>query len=173
MKNTGLFFLLSLSVLGLTTCKTYDQPLIYHKNFQPGTNEKIRLDGYYSEPKGGTGAEMMLAFVQPVFLYADGSVFYARKVYTAIDDPKTMEGSWGNYQIKGDSIYLERFDLVQTNYRRIILRGTIDDKNIHWTSRKDHNDSYSSVDYTMKFWPCSIKPDSTLNWTRKRKKYNQ
>jgi hypothetical protein len=147
--------------------------VIYHKNFQPGKNEKLRFDGYYSEAKGGTGGAMMLAFVQPVFFYANGSVFYARKVYTAADDPKSMEGSWGNYRIDADTIQLERFDLTGNNYRRIILRGIIAANSIHWTSRKDHNDSYSTVDYTMNFRPSPVKPDSLQNWTRTRKKYNE
>lgn len=163
------FFLATLTLLA--ACTTYDFPQVYHKNFQPGKNEKLRFSGYYTEVL--TPNDLQSSPVKPVFFYSDGSAFSAGKSYNSTTPVNAMEGAWGNYRIIADTILLERFDLIANNYRRIILRGVLSSDTIHWTSRKDHNEDYKPIDYRVVFRPATAKPDSTLNWTRKRKKYNR
>lgn len=163
-------------VLFLVTCTTYDSALIYRKNHQPGTHPLLRFDGYYRDINATDYT--MSSRVKPFFFYTDGSTFVTEKSAT---EPvtemwvKTAEasGSWGNYKIDGDTIYLERFLLNANNYERIILKGAISKDQIRWIKRKERGEAYQPVDYTLTFTPFSAKPDSTKNWIRTKKKYNK
>jgi hypothetical protein len=164
------------AVLFLVTCTTYDNALIYKKNFQPGTHPLLRFDGYYRDVNSTDFT--MSSRVKPFFFYTNGSVFVTEK---ATAEPFTeawirtseASGSWGNYKIDGDTIYLERFLLNANNYERIVLKGAISEGQIRWTKRKERGDAYQPVDYTLTFTPFSAKPDSTKNWIRTKKKYNK
>ncbi len=163
-------------LLFLVTCTTYDNALIYQKNFQPGTHPLLRFDGYYRDVNATDYT--LSSRVKPFFFYTDGSAFITER---ATAEPftttwiKTAEasGSWGHYKIDGDTIYVERFLLSASNYERIILKGTIAENQVRWTKRKERGEAYQPVDYTVTFTPFSAKPDSTKNWIRVKKKYNK
>ena len=167
------------------TCTTYDNAIIYHRNFVPGTNPLLKFDGYYSDSipliandiNRGMNVKADVQ-VKPVFFYSNGSCFSTNN-YT-LDSPlsnlvKTnrLFGSWGNYLISGDTIQLEKFQLLENNYELIILKGVISKDKIHWSSRKEHKEDFKPVDYSIYFHRFSSKPDSTLNFTRTKKKYNK
>lgn len=169
-------FLSSAFILSVAAClTTYDSAIIYHKNFNSGSHPFLRFDGYYRDSLGAKGAIEMW---KPVFLYQNGSAFSCDN-YIAFNDlennlkNKTLKGSWGNYLMTADTIQLEKFQLIKSNYTRIILRGVISEGKIHWTSRKDHNESFKPVDYTVTFHTYPLKPDSTKNFIRTKEKYNQ
>jgi hypothetical protein len=176
MKNIILFSLLFFC----TTCTTYDSALIYHKDFVPGKNPLLQFNGFYSETSGDDvqfDAEPD-CYVKPVFFYENGSAFATtsqlkKSTLANLVKSNRLVGSWGNYLIKGDTIQLEKFQLNESNYERVILKGVVALNKIHWTSRKEHNESFKPVDYTVYFNPFSEKPDSTKNFTRTKKKYNQ
>lgn len=163
----------------LVACNTYDLPIVYKKNFQPGTHALLRFDGYYTDTLGPRMHDALNdVFGKPVFFYSEGSAFAteintSRYSVSASVKNKSLNGSWGNYKINADTILFERFHLVTSNYRRVILKGILSKDRIRWISRKDHTEEYKPVDYTLFFVPSADKPDSTQNWTRKRKKYNQ
>lgn len=165
------------SVLGITIlgCVSYDQPQIYHKNFQPGTHPLLRFDGYYTS----TFEAKMTERAKPLYFYRDGSVWCGESLIhmNSVDSliRKGTPHSWGNYKIDEDTITVERFFQEENtgNYNRIILRGVIQKDNIHWLTRRFHDGKGDSVNYDMKFIPHSFKPDSTLNWTRTRKQFNK
>jgi hypothetical protein len=68
-----------LFILLIVTCTTYDNALIYHKNFKPGVHPLLRFDGYYSDtlgPKSNPHSAMETGdAIKPVFLYSNGSAF--------------------------------------------------------------------------------------------------
>lgn len=166
----------SILVLLLVTCTTYDNAIIYHKNFRPGNHPLLRFDGYYSDTLGPKPASKLVENpVKPVYFYADGSAFSTDNyvAYYEMLNAKTLKGSWGNYLIKGDSIQLEKFQLTGSNYVRIILRGVISTGKIHWTGRKEHEESFKPVDYSVFYQVYSTKPDSLRNFTRTKGKYNK
>lgn len=165
----GLFLLCTLFAIKCMT--TYDTALVYHKNFHSGTHPLLRFNGYYSDT---LGARDVADIRKPVFFYANGAVF-SSDTYIPTNElkNKSMKGSWGNYLITADTIQLEKFQLINSNYTRIILKGIISKDQIHWTFRKDHNESFKPVDYTIRFESFSSKPDSSLNFIRTKEKYNQ
>jgi hypothetical protein len=174
MKFTAAFLFLLLIV----TCTTYDSAIIYHKNFKPGTHALLRFDGYYDDTTVNSQKDEYAPSVKPVFFYSEGSSFSTNNRVAASTLPQLIKtnrlfGSWGNYLVKGDSITLEKFQLIKSNYVRIILKGFISEKQIHWTSRKEHNETFKPVNYSIYFQPFSSKPDSLRNFTRTKEKYNQ
>ncbi|HET6992139.1 MAG TPA: hypothetical protein VFJ43_12480, partial [Bacteroidia bacterium] len=73
MKN-----LIVLSILFFcTTCTSYDNALLYHKNFVPGMNPLLRFDGYYTEEsKDNIESDATKdRYLKPIFFYQNGSVF--------------------------------------------------------------------------------------------------
>jgi hypothetical protein len=153
---------------------TYDLPVMYKKNYVPGTNILLRFDGYYTSGIEGTE--------KPLFLYRDGSVWFGETYVTqsvaeielAKKEPN-LAHSWGNYKVDGDTILIERFNRQETtnNYRRIILKGIIQMDAIHWVSREENRLNPVVVNYDTKFHATTSKPDSTGNWTRTRAQYNK
>jgi hypothetical protein len=177
MKNSTQFSglpLLVLCVLFVACATTYDMPLMYKKNYVPGTNEKLRFDGYYysGTERGWT----------PMFLYRDGSVWFGEMRYTlnlldvelAKKNP-SVPHSWGNYKIDNDTILVERFKRIESsnNYRRITLKGIIRTDLINWILYEENRMNPDTVNYNSAFHPFSPKPDSTENWTRTRPQYNK
>jgi hypothetical protein len=166
-----------LFVLLVVACTTYDPALIYHKNFRPGHHPLLRFDGYYDDTLS-TIRDEQPETTKPVFFYAEGSGFAADQpvqasLLTQLIKTNHLKGSWGNYLIKGDSITLEKFQLVKSNYERVILKGVVSEERIHWTSRKEHNEAFKPVNYSIYFKKFSPKPDSLRNFTRVKEKYNQ
>jgi hypothetical protein len=162
------------------TCETYDASLIYHKNFEPGTHSLLRLDGYYSDSIPGLSEQngIKTKLVKPVFLYSNGSAFATNNNTSETDLPTLVKtnrlfGSWGNYLVSADTILFERFQKIENNYVRIILRGIISKDQIHWTARKYHREKFKPVDYSIFYHPFSAKPDSTQNFTRTLEIYNK
>ncbi len=168
-----------ISFLGIflfVTCNTYDNAIIYHRNFQSGTHPLLRFDGYYSDSIRLTNETDF--GMKPVFFYSNGSCFSTNNYTPASTVGSLVKtyrlfGSWGNYLISADTIQLEKFQLVENNYERVILKGIISKNRIHWTGRKEHNEDFKPVDYSIFFKPLSSKPDSTQNFTRTKKKYNK
>ncbi len=161
--------LLTLSLL-IVACVSYDMPVIYHRNFSPGTNDKLRFDGCYIQPMQGKN-------VKPVFLYANGSACIAE---TQIDSnlvsvPDAAVYSWGNYKVNADTIIVERFykEEAGSNFNRILMRGVIGENRIDWNLRTFHRNKPDTVSYTSYFRYAGVKPDSTKNWTRTREQYNR
>lgn len=170
-----------LFLLLIVACTTYDSAIIYHKNFRPGSHPLLRFNGYYADTvriakNQSPYSDLPTAHsVKPVFFYADGSCFSANKyeaVFT-VNNSTTLDGSWGNYLIKGDTIRVEKFQMVKSNYRRIILKGVITTDKIHWLTRQEHNEAEKPVDYSIDFNPSKSKPDSLRNFTRTKEKYNK
>lgn len=170
---TVLFFLVL-----IVTCTTYDSAIIYHKNFKPGSHTLLRFDGYYDDTTALRGNKELASSIKPIFFYSEGSVFSTdnsieKSTLETLIKTHRLFGSWGNYLITGDSIQLEKFQHIKNNYVRIILKGVISEKQIHWTSRKDHNEAFKPVDYSVYFQPFKFKPDSLRNFIRTKEKYNQ
>src|SRR5688572_20371191 len=102
-----LAMMLLISALFVACAVTYDMPVMYKKNYVPGTHALLRFDGYYY-----SGNERGY---NPMFLYRDGSVWYGEMRYTlprldellANKNP-TLPHSWGNYRIDHDTILVER-----------------------------------------------------------------
>lgn len=163
------------SVFLFYACVSYDKPLIYHKNFQPGTHPLLRFDGYYTT----TSTYLLNGKIRLVFFYRDGSVWFAEQDIPAanvdvIYSSATVH-SWGNFQIKADTILLERFvqEANTGNFNRVILKGIVKTESIQWVQRTYHKSNPDSVNYDMIFQPHGRKPDSTQNWTRTRRQYNE
>lgn len=153
---------------------TYDLPVMYKKNYVPGTHDLLRFDGYYSQELND--------FKKPLYLYRDGSVWFAEvMILNALSDATVSKGdrsiqfSWGNYKIDADTIYIERFNRQENtnNYRRITLKGVIQKDAIHWIQREENRINPVVVNYDTKFHATASKPDSTGNWTRTRAQYNK
>lgn len=179
------YILLLFIILIVAACSTYDSALIYHKDFHPGNHPLLRFSGYYSDSirlriANGT----MEKQIRPVFFYSDGSA-YAADNYITEDKfttaanlygpgmTKIVEGSWGNYKIEADTVILEKFQKIESNYVRIIQKGVVSASSIHWFTRKYHREDYKPVDYSVFFTPYKSKPDSTKNFTRTLKIYNK
>ncbi|HEU4717643.1 MAG TPA: hypothetical protein VFU15_07410 [Bacteroidia bacterium] len=172
-------FLLPAVCALLVTCTTYDNAIIYHKNFTPGTNALLRFNGFYSDTLGpveAKSAKQVTRKIKPVFFYADGSAFSTRDYQPSSSAGLTSAtGFWGNYRIIGDTILLEKFEEAEasSNLARIILKGVVHEGSIEWMARKDRNSDYQPVKYSIYFTPFAAKPDSTQNWIRTKKKYNK
>jgi hypothetical protein len=168
-----------LFTLLLVTCTTYDNAIVYHKNFNPGKHPLLQFSGYYSDTLGPkpnpNSAKLEQEAIKPVFFYSNGSAFSADNYEGAYKllNVNTLQGSWGNYLITSDTIELEKFQLIENNYIRIILKGVISKDKIHWFSRKYHREDYKPVDYSVFFKPYVTKPDSTKNFTRTLPIYNK
>jgi hypothetical protein len=163
----------------MIACSTYDSAVIYHKDFYSGTNPLLKFSGYYTDtlgPKANpNSAAAQHTSIKPVYFYSNGSVFSCDN-YTAdysLSNPSSLEGSWGNYLIKGDTIILEKFQKIENNYVRIIQKGMISADKIHWYTRKFHREDYKPVDYSVFFTKLDKKPDSTQNFTRTLQIYNK
>lgn len=159
----------------ITACSvTYDLPVMYRKNYVPGTNSLLHYDGYYTQELGD--------FKKPFYLYRDGSVWFAEvMIMNATSDATIAKGdgsiqySWGNYKVDGDTILIERFNKQENtnNYRRITLKGIVQTDAIHWIQREENRMNPVAINYETKFHPTTSKPDSTGNWTRTRPQFNK
>ena len=179
MRYSPLLFITLLMI----ACSTYDSAVIYHKDFHPGKNPLLSFNGYYSDSVRATTGTMEKQ-IKPVFFYANGSAYAAdnyisegkfisaTKLY-GTGMTKIVEGSWGNYLVGGDTITLEKFQKIENNYVRIIIKGIISKGSIHWFTRKFHREDYKPVDYSVFFTPFDEKPDSTQNFTRTLQIYNK
>lgn len=179
MKRSPILLFL-FAVFFFVTCTTFDNAIIYHKNFVPGTHPLLRFDGYYTDsiPNYSDPAGLKTKIVKPVFFYADGSAFYTNAntnepELEGLVKTSRLFGAWGNYLVDADTILVERFQKIENNFVRIILRGVISKDKIHWTSRKYHREKFKPVDYSVYFQPLSQKPDSTKNFTRTLEIYNR
>lgn len=160
------------SVCIIIGCVSYDKPVIYHKNFQPGSHPLLRFDGWYiAESKNNVS--------KPIFLYSNGSAWFAEQpIQLETADELIKAGiahSWGNFQINADTILVERFHQEEKtgNFNRIIMKGIVGDDQIHWIERTFHKDNPEKVNYVVTFQPRTYKPDSTKNWTRTHPTYNK
>lgn len=154
---------------------TYDMPVMYKKNYVPGTHDSLRFDGYYTSKWDMEMTERVI----PIYLYRNGSVWFGeQKILIDSAEQMIQKGvshSWGNFQIKADTIFIERFlkEEAVNNYRRITLKGIIHSESILWIQREVNRQNPVAAGYTTIFMPGSFKPDSTGNWTRTRPQYNK
>ncbi len=170
----GIFIILSIS-----SC-TYDKSLIYKKNYQPGKNSLLGLNGFYfNEIKSTNTSEYPRIFIHPIFFYADGSVIYMGAVEnnlinkTIADNPKVW-GYWGNYKISNDTIWVETIGSYGGSFHhvRFIKMGVIKKDTINFFQEIDRKGKTRELNEIIQFQNSSVKPDSTENWIRKKKKYN-
>lgn len=185
MHNTMKPIAISIGLLTtlLIGCTTYDNAEVYHKNFQPGSHTLLQVNGFYTDTlrkAANTSGHLSTLEVKPMFLYADGSAWSANHyVQTALFQPlqynNPQDYSWGNYKIKGDTIFIERFTLNPNSgaYERIILRGIVVFNGIKIIGRRERKMPEVTVNYNMVFMPFSSYPDVTGNWIRSKKKYNK
>ena len=155
----------------IAACTSYDDAILYHKNFEPGKNELLRFDGYYSDTLGRELDADGTKLPKPIYFYADGSV-YAYDYYFSKGDNALPEGSWGNYMIHLDSITVEKFQNIENEHKRITMKGVISKDRIRWFSRQERKHTVQAIDYSIFFHSDGSKPDSTKNYTRIWPKYN-
>ncbi len=162
----------------IIACSTYDTAIIYHKNFQSGSHSFLRFDGYYIDTLGPKLLQTIITTGKPFYFYANGSSFSGdqnldRESIVHQTTIKTIKGSWGNYLINVDTIILEKFQQIENNNVRIILKGIIYKDRIKWFSRKFHKEPFKPVDYSSEFRTITYKPDSTQNFTRNYPPFNK
>jgi hypothetical protein len=161
------------------SCITYDKAVVYKKNYQQGKNNELRFDGFYKEisPAQSLPPEQLSA---ATFFYSDGSIMQSGLFKDTVQlksmiAGKGIWGIWGNYQISGDTITIETFSPNggSWNHDRYLTRGVIQSNRIEYFESIDRmNKSVPSI-HTIYFVSLSMKPDSTGNWTRKKRKYNR
>jgi hypothetical protein len=181
-KNSLKYLAIFIIVLTITHC-TYDKSLIYKKNYEVNSNSSLRLDGYYNAGYRkiftNTG---YVDFMYPIFFYKDGSVIIMgaikdtsllRKNIT--ENPKAIWGYWGNYQISNDTINIETIASYggSFHHERHFKLGLIKKDSICFFQELDRNGSIKEMNETVQFSGFSIKPDSTENWIRYKRKYNK
>jgi hypothetical protein len=168
-------------VIILLSC-TYDRTLIYHKDYDPGKHSELRLNGFYSTTAEIVTEQGRRTFIQPVFFYNDGSVIFMGNHPDTSDlrlristNPKAVWGRWGNYQISGDTIKIESLVSFQKRFHhtRYTQVGLVMSDGIHFLYHFDKKGNITADDYTVHFTNFNIKPDSTSNWIRTKRKFNR
>lgn len=165
----------TLLVFVVACAVTYDMPVMYKKNYVPGTHDSLRFDGYYTSKWDMNMTER----VKPIYLYRNGSVWFGEeKILIDTAEEMIRKGvahSWGNFLVNADTIFIERFlkDESVNNYRRIALKGVIHSGSIHWIQREENRENPATTAYSTIFITSTYKPDSTGNWTRTRPQYNK
>ncbi len=169
-------------VMSITDC-TYDKSLIYKKNYEVKSNSSLRHDGYYNAGyrKIFTNSGYV-DFMYPIFFYKDGSVIFmgATKDTNQLrknisENPKGVWGYWGNYQISNDTIHIETIASYggSFHHERNLKLGLIKRDSICFFQELDRNGSIKEMAETIHFIGFNIKPDSTENWIRYKRKYNK
>ncbi len=120
-------------------------------------------------------------YIYPIFFYHDGSVilmgaikdtFQLRKLIQ--ENPKGIWGYWGNYKITNDTVFIET---IASNggsfqHKRLIKKGLVKKDKIFFFNEVSSNGLAKDLNEEVSFTKFNIKPDSTENWIRKKKKYN-
>jgi hypothetical protein len=102
----GVIITLCVSIF-LCSCVVYDDPIIYHRNYDVGYNDKLRIEGYYTkiDTLGNYGGGLY-------FFYQNGTVKW-RSTSASLEELKDELGMYpnrwktANYQIRGDTINIE------------------------------------------------------------------
>jgi hypothetical protein len=142
-------------------------------------NPLLRFDGFYADSAFASNATYPGGAVgYPVFLYSNGSAFCGKGVFDLNEMSSKpfidkMLGGWGNYLIGHDTITIEKFEPIQNEYKRVIIKGIISKDQITWFSRKERRYAEQPLTYSVHFHESSVKPDSTKNFTRIWPKYNK
>jgi len=179
MKNFVKTLIAVFILFSLSNC-TYDKSLIYKKNYQAGENSLLKLNGfYYNGYKSISSSEVPSNFIYPIFFYADGSIIFMGAVTDSLvnkyvsDNPKAW-GYWGNYKITHDTISIETIGSEggSFNHARVIRMGLIKKDAICFFQKINRKGEVEKLDEIIQFKDCEVKPDSTENWIRKKRKYN-
>jgi len=158
----------------LRGCVTYDNAVVYQKNYDPGKNIELQFNGFYRTKNNEN--------LFPIFFYADGSVLFAGFSKDTIElkaailsNPKTVWGYWGNYKISRDTIIVETFppNINTFNQDRYLRKGIIHKDQIVFFGEIKREGKTNNINETIEFVNFKTKPDSTANWIRKKKKYNK
>jgi len=168
----------------MVSCLTYDKAIIYHKGYTPGENNNLKFHGFYSDTLvRPTYDADKFATIMPLFFYGDGSVVYCSifKDTNSLKrqlEKKIQSDQWGNYRIIDDTLEVESFwyYAVRGKKERLIWRGLIRNGSIYFYEEVDSDGNarqFAEQIRFVPFVPLSIKPDSTKNWIRKSKRYNQ
>ena len=84
-------------------------------------------------------------------------------------------GYWGNYKIFNDTITIETIGSRGQSFRhsRHVQMGVIKQDSICFFLEIDRDGKASKYNETIRFEHTEIKPDSTQNWIRMKRKYNR
>jgi len=171
----GLFVLIFL----FNNC-TYDRTLIYKKDYEVGTNSDLYFDGFYNNKSTKVVDQNNTEYIYPIFFYKDGSVIFmgaikdTTQLRKLLYNPKAIWGYWGNYKIKGDTVLIETIASYGGSFRhtRHMKKGLIHKGSISFTEEIPGDGIINKYNEPFPFVHFNIKPDSTENWIRKKKKYN-
>ena len=159
----------------LQGCVSYDNAIVYEKDYNPGSNNKLNFNGYYQDRNKSD-------YLAPMFFYKNGSVIYSGLSKDTIElkerillNPKGFWGYWGNYKISGDTITIETFPPNINTFRqeRYLRKGIIRNDKITFFQEINRKNKVNEIDEILEFINFKTKPDSTANWIRKKKKYNK
>jgi hypothetical protein len=176
-----LLLLIAIFLFFLTSCLTYDKPLMYKRNYDQGKNQLLRFDGFYSDTitRKVFGRDYYYT-VDPVYFYSDGSVLIGstardtNELRTRIEN-KIQFGQWGNYRVTGDSILIETFGVNGGSGRmeRFFKAGIILNNRLFFGKEIDRKGEAMAINEDIRFVHSTAKPDSSQNWIRYKKKYNR
>lgn len=161
----------------LQGCISYDNAILYKKNYKQGNNNKLKFNGFYQSEK-----ENYENYLSPIYFYADGSIIYTGLIKDTLEvkkmiqlNPKGVWGFWGNYQISNDTITIETFPPNINTFRqeRYLKKGIIKENKIIFYQSINRTGGIGKIDETINFINFKAKPDSTANWIRKKRKYNK
>lgn len=168
-------------ILFLNEC-TFDRTFIYKRNYKVGNNERLRTDGFYFSKRKIFGARGEEEFIFPIFFYEDGSVIRMGAVKDTlllrkwiVENPKGMWGYWGNYQINKDTLSIETISSYggSLHHERRTRMGLIMPESIYFFQTLDRKGNVMVDTEIVSFMQFNIKPDSTSNWIREKRKYNK
>ena len=169
--------LLIILTLCLSSCVQIDKSILYHKGYNIGVNKNFRLDGFYSDTiSRPVFKTKSFSKIKPIFLYSDGSALILETIKD-IDALKTLiqlkdqYGTWGNYKISNDTLTIETFLCKRTgdSFNRYLDIGLIKKDKIVFVYQIDNKGTMTGQTLgTVYFNLLDCKPDSSLNWVRKK-----
>ncbi len=168
-----------------SSCTTYEKVTVYHRDYDPGWDDRLLFNGYYDdtvyEEFEAFGGRIIKDPVRPVFFYDDGTAILGwaasnmDSVASFIRRGWHNIGFWGNYKITGDTIVIEFLThnggsgVMETH----IKKGVLDKGSIYFPRQQSHSKQPVSPAYTIFFHPFPLKPDSTKSWIRQHRRYKK
>ncbi len=167
--RTGILALLAASC----TSRAVDSGITLER--RANTSTQLRLKGYYYH-------EDLIGTVTVMFLYKDGIVlspgsfmrddWSKREVFFSSQEGirkfQDTQLAWGVYQIRGDTIFVERLHPSSGSYggyHVLLETGRIlSDTSFTFSHRSDDDESSSRYEETYLFKHFTPKPDSANKW---------
>lgn len=178
-KHVVLKGLVLLLAVGLQQC-TYERPHLYKKGYIVGKSEFLHFDGFYSDSTSIITEKGNAKFLYPIFFYRDGSVIQMGAIRDTTqlrkllrENTKGTWGYWGNYTVRNDSISIEYIASSggSLHHKRLTQQGLLKNGRLFLTDQAEGNKPSTTVTKELRFYPFEIKPDSSANWIRNKKKY--